>query len=242
MKSKRNYKSNNNSNNGNNTNIGATVKERIEYFEKHTNLALNRNIVSGSCPSDIVNSPVAQWHQFAKGRLIGSGSYCQVYASTATSTNCAVSSSSSSCPQQQRQQQQKRRRRRMAVKCLSNSLERHSKRYLMASFDLCMEAKLLERLNHENIIRLHAVKAGNVEDAVNNREYFIVLDRLTETLQDRMIQWKQSNNKRCLWGGGAFGNRPKREELGRVRTVAIGIANGMEYLHAKGIIFRYVLF
>lgn len=252
MKSKRNHVNKDNSNVYiNNNDIGAIVKERIEYFEEHTHLELNRTMTDGSCgraDSNMTPLGVAQWHQFTKGRIIGKGSYCQVYASTAacipinrgaavTSSECGQSSLSSCNPSQQQQQPVQRR---IAVKCVNNSLDRRSKRFLNASLDLCLEAKLLERLKHENIIRLHAVKAGNVEDAVNNRNYFIVLDRLSETLQDRMTVWKQAN-KKWLWGGGVFGNRPRREELGRARTAAIGIAKGMEYLHSKGIIFRYVL-
>ena len=264
--------------------------------------------------------------------MIGSGSFCQVYAcatsshgtdalvaaSAASAAASGISSSESnnnspslSCNERKRQEcctvssssssssssslttnnnnQNNNNNSTVVVKCVSTRLDRRSKRFLVASLDLCLEAKLLERLNHDNIIRLHAVKAtttatttmratacthdatadnaasiangdngdtiiGNgcsdtttttttMEDAVNNRDYFIVVERLSETLQDRMNVWEEQYHKKYRWGGLFGGGRQqqKREELGRVRTAAIGIAKGMEYLHSKGIIYRYVI-
>ena len=171
-------------------NVGASVKVRVDRFEKHTCL--------------VSNPQVTLLNRVEKGKAIGKGSYCQVYESRIG-------------------------KNKMAVKCLLPSLEPGSRDYFTGSIDLCLEAKLLEKLDHDNIIKLHAVKKGDIEDSINCRDFFIVLDRLTETLQERIQLWKSSKK----W----LGNR-KREELQRVHKAAPGIARGVEYLHSKGIIFR----
>ena len=142
----------------------------------------------------------------------------------------------------------------------------------------------------KHLIRLYAVKATNldkrgddynddhdddddvvVDDEDDNHvmNYFVVLERLPETLSDRMQQWKKQMKQRrprivlynCIkshkWDHGRcflscfretilqpkneYSRQQQRwEELIRVQTAAVGIAKGMEYLHSKGIIFRYV--
>lgn len=74
-----------------------------------------------------------------------------------------------------------------AVKCLDKKMwHSDSHRLLMAASDLAMEAKLLSRLNHENIIQLHGMSRELPTQSFNDqRDFFLVLDLLDETLHER---------------------------------------------------------
>lgn len=157
-----------------------------------------------------------EWHEVQRSNLpIGRGTFCMVFKA-------------------------RHNNKIMALKCLSNRIELNTKSYVTGSTDLCLEAKILEKLNHKNIVRLHATKKGCIEESVNKRDYFVLIDHLVETLDDRLYKWRASNNRcglKLLLVGGKK-NYKRKKELHRVEQAALGIAKGMEYMHSKGIIFR----
>ena len=64
--------------------------------------------------------------------------------------------------------------------------------------------------------------------------FFIVLELLVETLDVRFDKWKAQDTSSIF-------NPMKRRDKnipGRIREVAMGIAQGMEYMHSKNVIFR----
>jgi len=74
---------------------------------------------------------------------------------------------------------------------------------------------------------LHGRASGDLTDAfVLNDGYFILLDRLSETLYDRFAVWKESPE--CTLRGPTL---PQIE-------VAHSVADAMSYLHSKKIVFR----
>lgn len=117
-----------------------------------------------------------------------------------------------------------------ALKRLSADIPRHKRDFKTGSIDLALESKLLEKLSHPNIIKVHGVKKGNISESVESGNYFVLLDLLSETLEGRIEKWLASQKK------GFF--RGDKEIVSRVNTSALGIACGMQYLHKKGIIFR----
>ena len=98
----------------------------------------------------------------------------------------------------------------------------------VAIADLRREAEILGDLAHSNIIELYGVSDKNkVEDTAT----FIVMDMLKDTLESRLENW--SNSK------GMFHKfTPAGVVTARLREVALGIVQGMEYLHSKNILFR----
>lgn len=122
-----------------------------------------------------------------------------------------------------------------ALKRLNSVMPAHDKKFKTGASDLALEVKLLECLDHPNIIQLHGVKSGDLEDSINHRDYFLVLDYLICSLDDRLRRWRKES-------GGIvqkFNKRISRKRLvDRVETTALGVAKGMEYLHAKNIVFR----
>ena len=110
--------------------------------------------------------------------------------------------------------------------------------------DLAIEARFLHQLDHPNIVKLHGVTAGSVENNfASGREcgFFIVVDKLDITLEKRIEVWRREReqDQTGLMGrlNGEYRER-KREELYERLRIAYAIASAMEYLHSKGIVFR----
>jgi hypothetical protein len=92
-----------------------------------------------------------------------------------------------------------------------------------AAADLVYEAKILSQLpEHENIIRLHALSSGFWE---NPQQGFLVLERLKDTLHDRLARWQR--NPKCR----------NKQQL-RITQIAPGIARAMAFLHQHRVIYR----
>ena len=60
-----------------------------------------------------------------------------------------------------------------------------------------MEAELLSILNHPNIIRLRGSTHSGVAGFANGpKGYFLIIDRLTETLDQRIKLWHPAQSKK----------------------------------------------
>jgi serine/threonine protein kinase len=149
---------------------------------------------------------------------------------------------------------------RYALKCLDPSKLLTPSDFCYAAEDLAMEVDLLSKLNHKNIVQLRGVSRSSVSDsyyrAANNNNdnhnegYFILLDVLEETLKDRIQRWRRDIKQQqihksslCKIFGFGKSNNNKTQTimnllLGRIETVAIGVADAMEYLHDKNIVVR----
>jgi serine/threonine protein kinase len=97
-----------------------------------------------------------------------------------------------------------------ALKCLNSKKVLDTESFLMAATDLWMEAYLLARLDHENIVQLHGVSASSLAESYQSQDsddndnntgtnnnsiimgYFLVIDLLQkDTLADRLSKWRQ---------------------------------------------------
>lgn len=103
-----------------------------------------------------------------------------------------------------------------------------------AIVDIAMEAKFLSRLSHSNIIKMRGT--GGIPC---HPKYFLVLDRLYDTLEERIDKWA-IEKKRLRGVMGVFGK--KKFELRHLFSdrllAALDIARALKYLHGKNIIFR----
>ena len=116
--------------------------------------------------------------------------------------------------------------KKLAMKCLRPQIRSDSEQFISGAEDLVHETAMLASLEHPNIIKLHARASGSLRESfVLDDGYFILLDRLTGTLTDRLQEWKCVPER--LTG-------PGREELDVARSVADAVA----YLHSKRIVFR----
>ena len=69
--------------------------------------------------------------------------------------------------------------------------------------------------------------------------FFIVVDRLVETLEERLEHWRENQEKvGSLQRLSSEYKQKKRAELLERIEIAIAIADAMRYLHSLGIVFR----
>lgn len=118
---------------------------------------------------------------------------------------------------------------RYAIKCLKPELlqKPRPKTFLEAATDLVIEAKFLSRLNHTNILKVRGIaKDGEAVFANGQHDsFFIIFDRLEETLHQRIKRWRQ-------------GKLPHENTIENKCHIALQIASALNYLHERNLIFR----
>lgn len=121
-----------------------------------------------------------------------------------------------------------------ALKRVKNKLIKEKDGTFVAGVvDLVMEARLLSCLQHKNIVKIHGTSSSHP----CSDSYYIILEKLYDTLTDRMKEWKR--NRRL----GSFINLEsttvKGEDfLAKRLMVARDISNAISYLHSHCIIYR----
>ena len=142
------------------------------------------------------------------GALLGAGGFAAVFEVTSFEP---LSNSSKNC--------------NYALKRLHDALLEEDDDYEIkaAANDLLIEATIMSKLpNHTNVIRCHAVSASFWENPARG---FLILDKLADTLANRIQRWRilpESTSKQ-----GA-----------RVRNIAPGIASALQFLHSHNVIYR----
>jgi hypothetical protein len=116
-----------------------------------------------------------------------------------------------------------------------------STEYAQFASDLVQEAEFLSLLQHPNIIKLRGTSADDWAGFEQGpKGYFLIIDRLDDTLDNRIIKWKKG-------GKGSFIDTIKRrgsedsvekDLLPEQLEVLLQIAAAFVYLHERNIIFR----
>eukprot|EP00540_Astrosyne_radiata_P014146 CAMPEP_0116822542 /NCGR_PEP_ID=MMETSP0418-20121206/328_1 /TAXON_ID=1158023 /ORGANISM="Astrosyne radiata, Strain 13vi08-1A" /LENGTH=403 /DNA_ID=CAMNT_0004450671 /DNA_START=1599 /DNA_END=2810 /DNA_ORIENTATION=- len=104
----------------------------------------------------------------------------------------------------------------------------------MAAADLGMEAHLLASLDHPNLVKIHGGSMGGMDSYAQDCRsdgYFLILDRLYGTLQDRIEEWRRNPPKYHTQRCALFQEKVK---------IGAQIASALAYLHEQNIIFRDV--
>jgi len=134
--------------------------------------------------------------------------------------------------------------KKFVIKHLKRSIMVEVKTFVYGASDLVNEALFLARLDHPNIIQLYGVTEGNMEQVVSTDRdagFFIVLDQLVETLDQRLEDWRA--HARTLPSSifhrmsNAYKETQRKVLIERLE-VALDVANVMQYLHSLDIVFR----
>lgn len=130
--------------------------------------------------------------------------------------------------------------KRYAIKFLSPATLEDPERFCTGAADLVVEAKFLASLEHPNIIKLRGMAAAGTSGFASCKSmgYFLVLDGLLSTLDDRLKEWRnqakvfESSFHRKIFDRG--GN--KYNFLADRLHVAFDVASALQYLHENRII------
>ena len=103
---------------------------------------------------------------------------------------------------------------------------------------LLTEAKLLLDLPyHKNVISLHAI--SDLDNFENDpSKAFIVLDRLTETLDVRLKRWRDAPPASLSMRNLFRKKKEDPEQWDRITSIGLGIAQGLAFLHQHHILYR----
>lgn len=124
---------------------------------------------------------------------------------------------------------------RYAIKTLSESLLNDPERFVAGVIDLAVETKFLAIIRHPNIIKMRALSSTS-PFALG---YFIVLDRLYDTLSDRMAAWKQKKTNMSGFSRMRDLKGAKKKELWVERLmVGYELTGALKYLHDNNIVYR----
>jgi len=143
-----------------------------------------------------------------KGRL-GKGSYCEVFDVVCKGSQKVHGKTSIVPP------------RSVAMKCLRPQVQSNAEQFTMGAEDLVHETAILANLSHRHVVKIYGRAEGRLTDVFP--DYFVLLERLHETLHDRLEAWK---------GAGVPVPAAQRTE------VALAVAEATAYLHSKNILFR----
>jgi len=182
------------------------------------------------------------------GKLIGSGGFSDVYEITGFSISTTKRRNWSEQQQLDRKimknnaiiiDNYQKKKLKYVVKHLKLKLmESGSQTFCLSAYDLVLEAQYLSSLHHENILKLRGWAASGIDSFSNgtHNDYFLILDRLEDTLDNKIKDWKtvMMNNDR---GTKPIAKKSNDFPLTRIR-VARQIATGLRYLHSKRILFR----
>lgn len=124
---------------------------------------------------------------------------------------------------------------RYALKTLRSSLMKDPERFVAGVIDLVIETKFLAVIRHPNIIKMRAIATTSPFQ----RGYYIILDRLYDTMTDRIEAWKVQ--KKSMSGFAKVrdlrGSKMKELWIDRL-MVAYDLCMALKYLHDNNIVYR----
>ena len=115
---------------------------------------------------------------------------------------------------------------RYAIKILHAELANDPALFEKGCIDLAMEAQFLSNFVHPNIIK---VRGAGCEALVGTKDYFLVMDRLYNTLEGKMEEWKATSKKMGMFAKKDAKNAFLKDRL----TVAFELSSALNYMHAR---------
>lgn len=119
---------------------------------------------------------------------------------------------------------------RYAIKMLSDECLEDPERYVGGIIDLATECRFLSVIRHTNIIKMRAFGACDMFDS----GFFVVLDRLYDTLSMKISKWKKAAAKYS--GAGKLldmkGKKKNKVWIDRLLCV-YDLSTALEYLHSQ---------
>ena len=119
---------------------------------------------------------------------------------------------------------------RYAIKTLSDECLEDPERFVGGIIDLATECRFLSVIRHTNIIKMRAFADGNIFDS----SFFVVLDRLYDTLTLKISKWKKADSKYSGIGKMLDMKGKKKNKVWIDRLLCVyDLCTALEYLHSN---------
>jgi serine/threonine protein kinase len=139
-----------------------------------------------------------------------------------------------------------------------NFVVKHIQRHFMdnhqdfeaAASNLEQEATIMQRLRHQHIAQLRGIASSGVESYYrtggrNFDAYFLILDKISESMESRIKRWKKKQTRRRLsqklggwWGNQSSMMSAEERFFCKRLDVAYTIADALAYMHERKIAYR----
>lgn len=122
--------------------------------------------------------------------------------------------------------------RRYACKHLKEDLLSRPDEFQIAATELAYEAHMMSSFDHPNILKIRGWAQNGISSFENGRHdsFFLLLDLLDETLDQRIERWNQEQ--------AFLDQRTASIRLLEKLQILIEIASALDYVHDHGVIFR----
>lgn len=222
--------------------LAASVTAQVKEEFRHQ---LSKSVLL----SDFANRDcIAPFHnkEIVLGKLLGSGEFSQVYEIKSLRLHetlpCTISTVEAETRQKMKRRERYRNKKaRYALKHLRPNLTDTYSHNEFAQFatDLVREAEYLSILQHPNIIKLRGISQMNYAGFDQGpKGYFLIIDRLNETLTNRIAKWKRNMKGHKLGIFESVGIGVKSSLLHQKLEILLQTAAALSYLHEHNIIFR----
>jgi serine/threonine protein kinase len=126
---------------------------------------------------------------------------------------------------------------RYAIKVLSEEVVSNTDVFVRGTLDMAIETRVLSDTEHPNIVKARAVATFS---PFEQGQYFIMMDRLYDTLEGRIEKWRKKAARLSGLGGKLFDRQgTKKRDLWEERLVAaFDLSDALGYLHSKKIVYR----
>lgn len=188
------------------------------------------------------NLPCFDRDEIVLGKLLGSGGFSDAYELKEI-IPCHVNEGENEehrIPLIEKTKKRQKGKSRFVVKLMKEKFLDNPRKFRHAGSDLIIEAHFLASLSHPNIISIRGLASGgsSAYSAGTNDGFFLILDRLEETLDERMEKWAKQLKR---YKNPLFRKlNPSMIELLFLGRLQVGrdIARAIQYLHSNGIIYR----
>eukprot|EP00934_Nitzschia_sp_Nitz4_P004835 Nitzschia sp. Nitz4//scaffold238_size30058//8213//9640//NITZ4_007999-RA/size30058-processed-gene-0.60-mRNA-1//-1//CDS//3329543528//4825//frame0 len=122
--------------------------------------------------------------------------------------------------------------RRYACKHLKADLMHRPEEFATAASELAYEAHMLSSFDHPNILKIRGWTKNGISsfDAGRHDSFFLLLDLLDESLDDRITKWNQDQP--------FLDSRAADLRYWDKLQILVEIASALDYVHSHGVIFR----
>ncbi|VEU44681.1 unnamed protein product [Pseudo-nitzschia multistriata] len=125
---------------------------------------------------------------------------------------------------------------RYAIKFLSPEIVSENGSFIQGILDMATETRVFSDTEHPNIVKARAF----AHESPFDEQYFIMMDRLYDTLEKRIGKWAKQNRRYSGLNGKLLDRKgQKKKDLLEERVVdAFDLSDAIGYLHQKNIVYR----